>query len=88
MHYYDQCVYRTGTSATADIQIQQGGDHDRLLMEFESLATDSGPSGILGILEQHSDPYEARVLLCEAFQVTLSWMIYIRTYIWLLNIFL
>ena len=51
------------------MQIQQGGDHDQLLTDFESLATD--PDGILGILEQHLDPYDARVLLCDAFQVSL-----------------
>ncbi len=45
-----------------------------LLGEMEEVFTDC--DGILGTLEKYLPPYEAKALLCEAFQVSLAHSIY------------
>lgn len=51
-------------------QIETGGNHDELLEEMEELFTT--PDVVLSIMEKHLPPYEAKVLLCQAFQVRLD----------------
>ncbi len=62
-------LHYRGISAAEDLRIQQGDDHDKLLEEMEEIFTD--PDGMMSTLEKYLSPYEAKVLLCEAFQVIL-----------------
>ena len=48
-----------------------GGEYTEPLEEFNEVFTN--PDELLGVLESCLEPFEARTVLCEIFQVILSW---------------
>ena len=52
------------------MKIMSGGEYDQPLEEFNEVFTN--PDELLGVLESCLDPFEAKKVLCQIFQVIVS----------------